>query len=276
MLVRTRLQIVATEHVLPHEIADPGRQQRIEDRLRVDGMLRDPLMVGLVPDLDDYVLLDGTNRKGALAGLGYPRVMVQIVDYADQHAVQLHTWCHATHLPMRDLLEVVSSLPGIIPTSLPPLAAQDALTASDTLAVLLDRRERYALTMMPEHKVSRTEQLCRLVDVYEQRMDRVGCDPEEVEEHAQKTSAATGDAGVLIAFPRFSRSQVVAMALEGALIPAGITRHIILCGRALRVNLPLELLGDAATLDAANEAFERHLSGLQPRTYQEPTILFDS
>jgi hypothetical protein len=64
--------------------------------------------------------------------------------------------------------------------------------------------------------------------------------------------------------------------MAGALIPAGITRHVILCGRALRVNLPLELLDGSRTLEEANALLQDHLSGLQPRVYQEPTILFDS
>jgi hypothetical protein len=67
----------------------------------------------------------------------------------------------------------------------------------------------------------------------------------------------------------------VAMALEGALIPAGITRHILLQGRGLRVNLPLEFLR-SSHLDTANDFLRSHLAGLHPRLYREPTILFDS
>jgi hypothetical protein len=64
--------------------------------------------------------------------------------------------------------------------------------------------------------------------------------------------------------------------MGNALIPAGITRHIILSGRALRVNLPLEYLGGTQSAEEANGALQRHLRALAPRTYTEPTILFDS
>ena len=69
---RVRLRIVEAASIRPHEIADPGRERRIEQRLRSDRLLRDPLVVGEVPDVDGYVLLDGTNRKRALAALELP------------------------------------------------------------------------------------------------------------------------------------------------------------------------------------------------------------
>jgi ParB-like chromosome segregation protein Spo0J len=269
-----RLQIVPTNGVLPHEIADPGREHRIEQRLREDGLLRDPLMVGAVPDLEGYVLLDGTNRQRALKALGYPWVMVQILDYADQHAIRLRTWCHAAHMPLPELLERATRIPGIEVEALSPLAAADALGESATLAVLLDKKQRYLLRRAPDAP-SRASQLRRLVDIYEDRMVREDCDPEAAEEHAKRLHESAGHPVTLLAFPPFSRSRVVAMAMQDTPIPAGITRHIVSGGRALRVNLPLAILS-LASLDEANTTLRTHLEGLQPRLYREPPILFDS
>jgi hypothetical protein len=64
--------------------------------------------------------------------------------------------------------------------------------------------------------------------------------------------------------------------MSEALIPAGITHHVIREGRALRVNLPLEELVLGRDLQQANDALQHHLAGLHPRIYAEPTILFDS
>ena len=269
------LRIVDTDQVRPHEVADTLREQKIERRLKADGILRDPLMVGAVPDLDGYVLLDGTNRKQALAELGYPRVMVQVLEYADPHAVQLQTWCHVARMLIGELLHMAAEIPGLVAAPVPPLGVTDALADAATLALLLGKRERFALSRVREHEGSRVDQLRQFVDLYEERMVRVDCNPDEVEERSQRLSGEDGSR-VLIAFPRFSRSQVVSMAVGKALIPAGITRHIILCGRALRVNLPLDYLEDTQSTEAANLALQRHLSALAPRTYTEPTILFDS
>lgn len=273
-ILGARLQIVPTEVVLPHEIADPGREHRIEQRLRQDSLLRDPLMVGAIPDLEEYVLLDGTNRQRALKALGYRWVMVQVLDYADQHAVRLRTWCHAAHVPLRDLLTRAKQIPDLEVEALSPLAPADALTESTTLAVLLDKKERYLLRRGPEAP-SRASQLRQLVDIYEDRMVREDCGPESVEEHAKRLHERAERPVTLLAFPPFSRSRVVAMAMQDTPIPAGITRHVVSGGRALRVNLPLEILS-LETVDEANAALVTHLEGLQPRLYREPTILFDS
>jgi ParB-like chromosome segregation protein Spo0J len=270
-----QLRIVESDQVRPHEVADSVRAQKIGRRLKADGVLRDPLMVGAIPDIDGYVLLDGTNRKQALAELGYPRVMVQVMDYADPHAVQLQTWCHAARLPIGKLLQSAARIAGLVAAPLPPLAVADTLADSATLALLLDRRERFALTRARGFEGSRVEQLRQFVGLYEERMDRVDCNADEVEARAQQLSR-DDESRVLVAFPRFSRSQVVSMAMGNALIPAGITRHIILSGRALRVNLPLEYLGGTQSAEEANGALQRHLRALAPRRYTEPTILFDS
>jgi hypothetical protein len=115
-----------------------------------------------------------------------------------------------------------------------------------------------------------------LVDLYEREMERQDCDPESVEEQAHALCGGEQDARTLIAFPPFSRSQVVTMATRGVLIPAGITRHIILGGRALRVNLPLDALAAGKPLPSARARLQHHVSRLHPRVYQEPTILYDS
>jgi hypothetical protein len=268
---RVQLSIVATRSVHPHEIADPGREAGIEKRLRADGVLRDPLIVGSVRGMDGFVLLDGTNRKRALAALGLPNAMVQIVDYADENAVRLGTWCHGVEASIDRLIAGVRTIPELAARPVGELGATDALREPSVLALVLSRDDQCAVVRSPG-VASWTGQLRQLVDLYEEKLTRVDCSAEDVEERAQ--SLPSGQC--LVAFPRFSRSQVVTMAMRGSLIPAGITRHVILAGRALRVNLPLESLSDSLSLGEANALLDRHAAGLQPRVYQEPTILFDS
>jgi len=269
------LRIVPIDSIRPHEIADPDRERRIEARLQTDGILRDPLMVGSLPDLAGFVLLDGTNRRLALAALGIHWVLTQVIQYTDERAVQLRTWGHAVNLPYGQILECAGAIPGTSLTQLSPLAASDALRTAGTIAVLLGATEIFALSRSPGQEPSRAEQLRQLVAGYQDRMTRVDCDADTVEERAA-TLADGPNPRALIAFPPFSRSQVVTMALRESLIPAGITRHVILGGRALRVNLPLHLLVDASTREGADAALQHHLEHLQPRFYRESTILFDS
>lgn len=239
-------------------------------------MLRDPLLVGAIPEIEGYVLLDGTNRRLALQHLDVPGVMVQVIDYADHQNVELRTWCHAASLPIDEILADVERIPGVTVSLLSPLAAPDVLHTPGTLAVLLDRRRRYGISLVPGTDEPRARQLRRLVDLYEERMVRIDCDLDRIEEEAGRVFDTEPGTSTLVAFPPFSRAQVVAMAMNETLIPAGITRHMILGGRVLRVNLPLDVLRLESGIDAAAEAFEAHLASLHPRMYREPTILFDS
>jgi hypothetical protein len=70
----------------------------------------------------------------------------------------------------------------------------------------------------------------------------------------------------------------VALARAEAVLPAGITRHII-PGRALRVNAPLDLMSDGRPLDEKQAWLDawvsRHRSSHGVRYYAEPTFLFD-
>jgi hypothetical protein len=197
--------------------------------------------------------------------------MVQVVDYGDEHSVRLGAWCHAADVTIERLKSGAASIPEVDVLPIGELGATDALREPGMLAVLLSHDDQYAVFRGPGAG-SWTVQLRQLVDLYEERMTRVDCSAEDVEERAQLLPPGAS----LVAFPGFSRSQVVTMAMRGSLIPAGITRHVVLAGRGLRVNLPLEVLSGSRSLEEANAALEHHLEELQPRVYQEPTVLFDS
>lgn len=268
--------MVSSDQVHPHEVADPAREERIQQRLHEDGILRDPLMVGTVPDVEGFVLLDGTNRQRALHNLGLPFVLVQVIDYADVHTVQLRTWCHAARMALDEIANAAIATPNVSRDALPLLGTDEALNDPTTLAVLLDGRHGVILSRPPGNARTRSEALRGLVEHYESVMERIDCEPEELEERAKERSEGSSQPSTLVAFPPFSRSQVVSIALNRALIPAGITRHMVLTGRALRVNVPLEMLSGDWDSDSANDALKQHLSKLRPRVYREPTVLYDS
>lgn len=270
------LDLVPLDAIRPHELADAARKERIERRLVADGVLRDPLTVGSVPQMDDHVLLDGTNRLQALRSLGLAWGLVQVIDYSQAGSVNLRTWCHSTSAPFDTIARQAATIPGVAVEPIAELGASDALARYSSIAVLLGKDRIAAVSRVSEYPHSRAEQLRALVDLYEDRMTRVDCDAANVEELAQTMCVPTVHGVTLIAFPAITRSQVTTMAMRGALIPAGITRHVVMEGRALRVNVPLEMLRGAGTLEGAKRALENHLASLQPRLYREPTILYDS
>jgi hypothetical protein len=82
----------------------------------------------------------------------------------------------------------------------------------------------------------------------------------------------------LIVFPPYTPDDILTLAVSGAKVPTGITRHII-SHRALRVNIPLTLLESPEPLERKNawwhDQVKRKLSNNEVRLYQESTYLFD-
>ena len=94
------------------------------------------------------------------------------------------------------------------------------------------------------------------------------------------------DCNIIVAFPKFTPEQVVQIATrlatganrENAVkIPPGITRHIIVEGRALRINFPLSVLkAEGISLETKNELLKEFLrKKKKPRRYEEPTFMYD-
>jgi hypothetical protein len=62
----------------------------------------------------------------------------------------------------------------------------------------------------------------------------------------------------------------------GRLFPAGITRHVVNCGRILHVNAPLSLLRSPHVLEKKVRQLEAMLATRRRRIYQEATIQFEN
>jgi ParB-like chromosome segregation protein Spo0J len=87
------LRIVSIDTVVPHEIEDPRRVERLCSHLRKEGWLRNPPLV--VEKDATYVILDGTTRTHAMRKLGYHHILVQVVDLITCVWIPGITWCRA-------------------------------------------------------------------------------------------------------------------------------------------------------------------------------------
>jgi len=81
-----------------------------------------------------------------------------------------------------------------------------------------------------------------------------------------------------VIFPQYDPSEVLELARDGELLPAGLTRHLIQ-GRALRINYPLAELKSQDGLEEKNARLKawllQKLSTKEVRFYGETTFLFD-
>ena len=87
-----------------------------------------------------------------------------------------------------------------------------------------------------------------------------------------------GEATAMVIFPRVRPADILELTANGARLPAGITRHVI-PNRALRLNLPLEVLGEDKSLEEKNawlaEMIQQKMMAKGIRYYAEPTFMFD-
>jgi hypothetical protein len=272
------LRFVAVAALVPHERHDERRMQPLMHRLREQGVLKNP---PIVSPLDGegagarFVVLDGANRVTAAAAAGLPHLVVQVVPYS-RPAIELSTWSHAlVGFPHDELGLKLGGIAGLechpetLPHARAVLARREALAyvvcgdgSVDTLQGGADLRERGEL-------------LNAIVDAYrtDARFLRVTSDS------LHAAQARQPDVTALVVFPHFEPDEVIELALSGARLPAGITRHLVRW-RALRVNIPLERLADGTqSLETKNrwlgEWQQERLRQRQVRFYEESTVLFD-
>jgi ParB-like nuclease domain len=266
------LRVWSSDRLVLHEEADPARVRRLVEALRSDGVLRNPPIVAPLPD-ERAVVLDGANRVTALRTLGLSHVVVQPVAYHDPQ-VSLSVWRHFATEPVAGTLRAAAATAGL--GSLRPVRdeadAESRLSTAEGIAAIVDAGGA-ALVSRPANGVAAADALRRLASLY-----RDGRSVYRIERGAPEEPHRAYGAGALVLFPRFEKSEILALATAGGHLPAGITRHVI-PGRALRVNTPLAWLSEAADLAVKQAALEAQLrqrwqtNGV--RYYAEPTFLFD-
>lgn len=259
------LRIVNVDDVHPHEIHDSQRAQPLLERIRHAEVLTNPPIVAPAPN-GKYVLLDGANRHYCFGALGYKHILVQVVEYESEY-VELGVWKHVLrdwervvfvnemHKQFGDRLHIGWERNA---------AAQIILQDGKTLAIHCD------CPTMGE----RNEILRQLVQLYHShvRLNRTSLvEPSDI-------WSLYPDAFAVVVFPYYSPSDIISAAQQNALLPPGVSRHII-HGRALKLNYSLALLQQETSLEAKNavltEWLKDKVANRGMRYYAESTFQFD-
>lgn len=268
------LRVVPVCDLLLHEQHDAQRTGPLVQRLRSDGILRNPPIVAPIGSEQAYVVLDGANRVTAMRSLEIDHIAVQVVDYEDPELI-LDCWHHLVIGISSELFRrILGDVAGVRlePAELAHAQAQ------------LARREVLAFVQYPDGAVwgihaqgdlhARTQRLNDIVDAYKAcaRIFRAST------QHLPTLLPLHDDVAALVVFPRFAPAEIIDLARIGACLPAGITRHLI-PGRALRINLPLEVLATGQGVAQKNAWLEdwikQKLAARSARYYQESTFMFD-
>jgi hypothetical protein len=272
------LRIIPLDQLIEHEYNDVQRTQPLAERLKVEGVLKNPPIVAPLGDGDSrFVVLDGANRTTALGLLHIPTTLAQVVEYGPP-TVTLTTWHHVvTGLPPESFSADLHTVLGLDFRETHLLDARAGLARRDVLAytILADGRAFVARTDLPRRDIhERNRLLNAMVDTYKDKGRLFRATADNVDEARRLYPDLTG----LVIFPNYETSEVLALAREGELLPTGLTRHLIQ-GRVLRTNYPLSELSSTDSFDAQNarlqEWLKRKMSSKEMRFYGESTYLFD-
>ena len=262
---------------MPHEREDRSRAGPLARRFQDSKTLKNPPLV--TPSGGEgaqrYVVLDGANRVAAARASGFRDFLVQRVPYQEP-PVRLCTWHHALTQTSLDALEHrFDSIAGLRTQREDTGHARALLARREAIAFIVCGKTG-TLTLHGEGTLAeRNDLLNSVVDGYAREVPFYRVMRDSLED----ARARHPDVTSLVVFPRFQPDEILDLAVSGARLPAGITRHVIE-GRALRVNLPLDVLEDTArSLEEKNRWLsgwiaERVQSG-RVRYYEESTVLFD-
>jgi hypothetical protein len=283
------LRIVPVKDIIIHEHFDKTRSPKLARRIEEDGVLKDPPIVARLGE-EKYVHLDGANRITIFQEedlLNCQHILVQIVDYFDPQSVKLSSWCHLTQQNKDSFLSALQSK-GIELQPIDCDATKDPISEDVGALCCFFFRDGDAFRVKGDGDFeSRVKQMNDVVRTYEGKIERDCFEPEKGNWKGQIKGLFEkhDDCNLIVAFPKFTPEQVVQIAARLAAgesretaikMPPGVTRHIILEGRALRINFPLSVLkSEDMSLEAKNELLKEFLKKKKPRRYEEPTFMYD-
>ncbi len=266
------LRIVRVEDVLLHEGQDPLVVKKLAERLRADGILRNP---PIVAEADGrYIVLDGATRMGALKYLGIADALVQIVDYAARH-IRLDSWHHLIQkMSPSDLLDGIAAIQGVSVERVEQQQAEHDLTLHQGLCYILLRNGAAYVVRGAETLEASVAQLNQVVDLYAGKAQVYRA----VTTQLDILTREYPDLSMVVVFPRYTPNEVTRLALNGSKLPMGVSRHLI-GGRAIGINVPLDRLTSSESLETKNAWLSKWLMEKiherKVRFYQEPLFVFD-
>jgi len=268
-----QLKIVHISDIIFHEDPDEERSTKLIEYIRKENCLKNPPVVAINPGNNKYILLDGANRLTALQSLNIPDVLVQHIDLFD-HGLKFLHWHHAVEkFSKTSFLESIKSLPDIsIVTDGANTLANDK--DRDLLCQIQFADSGVYIVHAHEDLFQRVKDLRNITNIYKgfQFMDRVSyTNLEHLKKNYPKFCA-------LIVFRKLVKEELVQLTNNGVRIPSGITR-IILPKRALRINVPLDILRFDVSVEQKNywlqNRINEQIKDKSIRFYHEPTFLFD-
>ena len=268
------LRMLPTALLVPHEEIDPRRVEKLSLRLRQESRLKHPPIIAPVPESERFVVLDGANRTMALAALGVPHIVAQVIQY-DDPGLELDTWYHVVSgMPVEDFRSALQRIPGLHAQATGLPAARQALAQNRTAAYIVFADGVQLVKDAENYQPRDIDFLNKLVRIYKGTAEIFRASNDVWEKQAPYYPEMTA----LIIFPRLQPQDILKAVREDRRVPSGITRHII-PNRALNINIPFDILEADLSLEAKRDWLHdwlmERMSANSIRFYAEPTFTFD-
>jgi L-serine kinase (ATP) / ParB family transcriptional regulator, heme-responsive regulator len=268
------LRMLPTEVLVPHEDCDPRRIERLSQRIRQEGRLKNPPIIAAIPETERFVVLDGANRSAAFASMGIPHIVAQVVSYGDPGVV-LDTWYHVVcNMPLDEFEAALSHVDDLRLEACSLEQARSDLATNNAAAYIVSQQEVHKVCKPEGCEFRDMRLLSDIVRVYKGKADifRASNDIWEKQEPFYPGITA------LVIFPQLHPADILQAARDGERIPSGITRHII-PQRALNINIPLDVLNAGWSLERKRQWLHdwlmERMAANAIRYYAESTCSFD-
>jgi len=275
------LEILPLALLVLHENHDRQRTLPLVDRLRAQGILRNPpVVMPLTDGTGRYMVLDGANRVTALEEMEFPHIVVQVVQHDDPN-IRLETWNHVVWgMNARELLTKIREVAGL---KLRPIErGSNKREELDCLPVEIQMADPNSsgagghtyLTCTTKEGIRLAAYLHGIVDAYKDKsfLDRT------MQTDVDYFKEVYADLTALFIYPRFEIKFVLDLAGQGHVLPAGLTRFTV-SPRALHLNYPLHELSSGKPLEYKTAYLthwvQERIKNKNVRYYAEATFLYD-
>ena len=268
------LKILPLDQMILHEDHDLQRTLPLVEKLRAQGILRNPpIVMPLTDGSGRYMVLDGANRVTSLKEMEFPHIVTQVVA-SDYPHVNLQTWNHVVWgMSTRKLMASFRKVKGIKLIKIDTEKSFDAPKYTP-MQIRLPDGSFYILDEAPSDLPTHIDTMHAIVNAYKSRasLDRTS---QTLIDSFKKVYT---DLTALIIFPRFKIKTVLKLAGRSIVLPTGITRFTV-SPRALHLNYPLHELSSGKPIEY-KEAYLQHwveerVKNKRVRSYVEATFLFD-
>lgn len=246
------LKVIPTEQIYLHEEYEHERLKKLSHKIKNEQVLKNP-PIALQLAEDKYLILDGAHRTLSLKQLNCKRMVVQVVkaDY-----LSIEAWSH--HISDSEgILEVLKSNSSI--------SLSENIESGNSIATVYINGIKYDLSINPE--------------IEKDMKIKIRIWKEIVNSYTNKYpfTRITNDElipldGIVFSYNLLELYQIKQLVESNLLLPAGVTKFKLNCGRILNLNIPLSfLIREDFVEEDWNELLELWEKSI--RLYTDPVLL---